>query len=207
MGKPFFLHGQNFFGAVSTDDLTLFHSVLTLSYLTTVLPIRDNPPALQKGDRAMGIINAANPCSELDQPLASHWPAGSLLVITDDPGLIRGLRSICDWLDMRLEPVSSGINAGIILHQRRPTAVIIEADGAEQDGFHIMKQIANHDRTLPIMVLTYGDPALAGAVEAIQDLWGLTGVTQPTGELTVSELMEFLAKATRGAGLWGLMPF
>ena len=153
----------------------------------------------------MEMFNTAMVWGNLSRSVPSYREDASLLVITDDPGLIHGLRSICDWLEMRLEPVSSGINAGNILNQCRPTAVIFEADGEEQDGFHIMRQIANHDRTLPIMVLTHGDPTLAGAVDAVQDLCELTSVTQPAGDLTVSELMEFLAKATRRTGVRNLM--
>jgi ActR/RegA family two-component response regulator len=195
------LLGRNGLCRVSHDQ----DPVLTLSYLTAPHPIRDNPPTLTKGDREMDANYAANECNRVDQVVPSHLLVASLLVISDDPGLISGLRSICDWLEMRLEIASPGINAGIILRQCRPTAVVFEADGDEQDGFHIMKQIAIHDRTLPAMVLTHGDPTLAGAVDAVQDLWGLTGATQPASELTVSELMEFLAKATRRTGVRSLM--
>jgi hypothetical protein len=50
------------------------------------------------------------------------------------------------------------------------------------------------------MLLTSNDPALLGAVDAVQAVWGLTRVATVTGTAGVGTLVDFMCHAARDAG-------
>jgi CheY-like chemotaxis protein len=131
---------------------------------------------------------------------------GAVAVVSDDPATIASLAPVCEFLQLRMEIVSAGTDLSQVLREHRPMAVISSVDGLDQDGFHAMKIIAGHNRELPIMLLTDGDPMLMGAADAVQDLWGLTSVTSTSGFPVAGQLMAFLFDAGRRAGCLRLVP-
>lgn len=123
-----------------------------------------------------------------------------VVVVSDDHNTIGQLAPVCDFLDLRMEVVSGGSDLADTLTGYRPMAVISDIEGADQDGFHTMRVVAKHDRNLPMLLLTAGDPVLMGAVDAMQDICGLTVVT-PTSEFALAgQLIAFLFNAGRQAG-------
>ena len=62
----------------------------------------------------------------------------------------------------------SGDDLARMLPGLRPMAMIADVDGAEQDGFHVMKVAAGYDRSLPILLLDGNDQALLGAMDAVR---------------------------------------
>lgn len=131
---------------------------------------------------------------------------GVVVVVSDDPTTIENLAPVCDFLELKMEIVSSGTDLTRILRQQSPMAVISAVDGTDQDGFHAMKVIARYSRDLPIMLLTDGDPMMMGAADAVQDLWGLTSVTRTSGFPVAGQLVGFLFSAGRRAGCMRLVP-
>jgi hypothetical protein len=79
-------------------------------------------------------------------------------------------------------------------------AVIADLDGEVQDGFHVMKMAADYDRSVPILLLTGYDPALLGAIDAVQEVWGLTRVATVAGTAGIGALVDFICHAARDAG-------
>ncbi len=69
-----------------------------------------------------------------------------------------------------------------------------------------MKLIAAYDPGLPIMMLTGGDAALAGAADAIEEVWGLTSVVTRDEPPSPGELVEFLFHAGQRGRCLGLLP-
>ena len=69
-----------------------------------------------------------------------------------------------------------------------------------------MKLVAAHDPKLPMMILTGGDAALAGAADAVEEVWGLTSVVKWNAPPTASEIVEFLFRAGQRGRCLGLMP-
>jgi CheY-like chemotaxis protein len=143
----------------------------------------------------------------------SHFPGtvtaaqqGIVLIVSDDPATVENLRSVCEFLELKMEVVSAGMDLIGALRDHRPMAVISDVDGQDQDGFHTMKVIARYSRDLPIMLLTEGDAMLMGAADAIQDLWGLTSVTRTSGFPVAGQLVAFLFGAGRRAGCMRLLP-
>ena len=131
---------------------------------------------------------------------------GIVAIVSDAPATIEKLTPVCDFLDLRVEVVSGGMDLVQVLRDHDPMAVITDVDGPDQDGFHVMKLVAGHSRDLPIMLLTDGDAAMMGAADAVQDLWGLTAVTRTSGFPVAGQLVGFLFGAGRQAGCMRLVP-
>jgi FixJ family two-component response regulator len=144
-----------------------------------------------------------------DRDFLGTMPAakqGVVVIVSDDPATIENLMPVCDFLDLRTEVVSAGTDMAHVLGEHCPMAVITAVEGADQDGFHIMKQVARYNRELPILLLTGGDPVLMGAADAVQGLWGLTSVTQTSEFPMAGQLVAFLFNAGRRAGCMRLIP-
>jgi len=131
---------------------------------------------------------------------------GVVVIVSDDPDTIEKLAPVCEFLELRMELVSAGTDLTRVLRDHGPMAVISDVDGRDHDGFHTMKLVARHDRDLPVMLLTDGDPMLMGAADAVQDLWGLTSVTRTSGFPVAGQLVAFLFGAGRRSGSMRLVP-
>jgi CheY-like chemotaxis protein len=131
---------------------------------------------------------------------------GVVAIFSDDAKTIECLTPVCEFLELRMEVVSTGADLTRVLREQNPMAVITSVEGADQDGFHTMKLVARHSRDLPVMLLTDGDAVLMGAADAVQDLWGLTSVTRTSGFPVAGQLVGFLFNAGRRAGCMRLVP-
>ena len=131
---------------------------------------------------------------------------GVVVIMSDDPATVEKLAPVCEFLDLRMEVVSTATDLARILRDQNPMAVISDIEGEDQDGFHTMKLVAGHSRSLPILLLTDGDPLMMGAADAVQDLWGLTSVTRTSGFPVAGQLVAFLFSAGRRAGCMRLVP-
>ena len=150
------------------------------------------PSSLAQDRDFLGTMTAAQP--------------GVVAIVSDNPAAIEKLTPVCEFLELKMEIVSSGVDLTQVLRDHGPMAVISDVDCKVQDGFHAMKVVAHYNRNLPIMVLTDGDPVLLGAADAIQDLWGLTSVTRTSGFPVAGQLVAFLFSAGRRAGCMRLVP-
>ncbi len=141
-----------------------------------------------------------NPFSE--RALATH-PA--ILVVRDHDQNNEFLEAICEFLDISVEYASNRDDLNHLLSGLRPMAVIADLEGEHQDGFHVMKMVANSNRSLPILLLTSNDPALLGAVDAVQEVFGLRRVTTVSDASGIGALVDFICHAARDAGMPRLM--
>lgn len=128
----------------------------------------------------------------------------SVLVVRDHGKNSEYFDAVCEFLDIGVEHATPGEDLGAILRGLRPMAVIADLESEIADGCHVMKMTAGYDRSLPVLLLTNNDPALLGAVDAVQEVWGLRLVTTTTGEV-VGELVDFICHAARHAGKSRLM--
>jgi CheY-like chemotaxis protein len=131
---------------------------------------------------------------------------GLVAIVSDDPATIERLAPVCEFLDLKIEVVSVGTELERVLREHRPMAIVTEVECESQDGFHTMKQVARHSRDLPILLLTEGDAVLMGAVDAVQELWGLTSVTTTSEFPMAGQIVAFLFNAGRRAGCMRLIP-
>ncbi len=129
----------------------------------------------------------------------------SVLVVGDEDSDNEILNSICEFLGMGVEQVTSEDDLARMLPGLCPMAIIANVEGAKQDGFHVMKVAANYDRSLPVLLLTKNDPALLGAVDAVREMVGLSRVTTAGSVAEVGVLVDFICQSARQAGKSRLM--
>jgi CheY-like chemotaxis protein len=129
----------------------------------------------------------------------------SVLVVRDHDKNSEYLEAVCEFLDIVVEHATTADDLRSMLPSLRPMAVIADLDGEVQDGFNVMKSAAGYDRSLPILLLTSNDPAMLGAVDAVQEVWGLSRVTTASPAAVIGVLVDFICRAARDAGRSRLM--
>jgi hypothetical protein len=144
-------------------------------------------------DRAFAAHGAPQGGAEPEQ--RSREPL--ILVVEDDLHLSDALRLICACLNVTIERMPSRDDLTPALRAYRPMAVVAEIDAVGQDGCHVLMTVADYDRTLPVLLLTSADPALLGAVDAVEEIWQLTSVTKWPELGGVGNLDDFLSHAGR----------
>lgn len=157
----------------------------------------------------MSSIDSRISDQRLDRPgISTRAPVreATVVVVEDRSQWSHAIEELCAFLEVRLARVSGEDDLAPVLRDRRPMAVLASMDGEGQDGCHVMKLIAAHDPELPILMLTGGDAALAGAADAVEELWGLTSVVKHNTPPSPSEIVEFLFRAGQRGRCLGLMP-
>lgn len=154
----------------------------------------------------MSLTTAVRPLSLTTDSASRPAPQGLVLIVSDNPSWGQGLDVICDFFGLALEQAPSELDVGFLLREFRPMAVIAEADGQGQDGFHVMRAVAEHDASLPMLLLTGGEPGLAGAAEAMQEITGLSNLRVAAALPSIAETIDFLFRAGRRAGIGRMMP-
>jgi hypothetical protein len=108
-------------------------------------------------------------------------------------------------LGITVERIPSHDDLGPVLRNRRPMAVVAEMDTLGQDGCHVLMTVAAHDRSLPVLLMTGPDPALLGAVDAVEQLWELASVEKWQQLSGVGPMVDFLFRAGRKGACIQLM--
>lgn len=129
-----------------------------------------------------------------------------VIVVSDNPEVASVLDNICDFLGFGVELLTSDMNVALFLERHQPMAVVAELDGRGQDGCHVMMQVGDYDPGLPILMLTGDEPGLAGAVDAVEEMWNLSGVTKAPRLPEIGKLVEFLFHAGRRGDCMRMMP-
>jgi DNA-binding NtrC family response regulator len=129
-----------------------------------------------------------------------------VVVVEDGTYFSDAIYEICHFLSIKVEHLSSEQDLIPTLADLRPMAVMAALDAIGQDGCHVMKTVAHYDPTLPILLLTEGNPALTGAADAVEEIWGLSHVTKHSDIPSPAELVEFLFHAGQESHCLGLMP-
>jgi DNA-binding NtrC family response regulator len=129
-----------------------------------------------------------------------------LLVVEDGDGIAAALQPICDFLDIAVERLPSERDLANALRDYRPMGVVAELDCKGQDGCHVMMTVAQHDHSLPILLLTGDDPALAGAADAVEELWKLETVIKSPRLPSIGAIVDFIFRAGRKGRCTRLVP-
>jgi CheY-like chemotaxis protein len=118
-----------------------------------------------------------------------------VLALEDTRTMSDAMLEICDFLDISLERIDSYEDLLPFLQRWQPMAVVAAMDADGQDGCHVLMTVARHDPALPVLLMTGHDPAVAGAVDAVTELWGLTEVIQTAAWPPPGIIAEFLCRA------------
>jgi hypothetical protein len=120
-----------------------------------------------------------------------------VVVVEDGMRLSGAFQMICECLSVAVERIPSQDDLAPMLRARRPMAVVAEMDATGQDGCNVMMTIAAHDPSLPVLLITGHEPALLGAVDAVEELWQLSSVEKWPDVLGVGAIVDFLFRAGR----------
>jgi hypothetical protein len=129
-----------------------------------------------------------------------------LLIVEDGNGIAAALQPICDFLDVAVERIPSENDLAGALRDYRPMGVVAHLDCQGQDGCHVMMTVAQHDCSLPILLLTGDDPALVGAADAVEELWKLEAVVKAPRLPSVGAIVDFIFRAGRKGRCTRLVP-
>lgn len=129
-----------------------------------------------------------------------------LLIVDDGDGITSTLQPICDFLDIAVERLPSEQDLASALRDYRPMGIVAHLDCHGQDGCHVMMTVAHHDRSLPILLLTGDDPALAGAADAVEELWKLEAVVKSPRLPGIGAIVDFIFRAGRKGRCTRLVP-
>ncbi|MBN8903430.1 MAG: hypothetical protein BGO51_23385 [Rhodospirillales bacterium 69-11] len=116
------------------------------------------------------------------------------------------LANLCGFLEIGLLRADDDLPLAAQLERHRPMAIVAELDDPMQDGCHVLMTVAGFDPDLPVLLVTGDDPRLLGAVDAVEELWGLGRVTRTPALPPAGALVEFLFQAGRRAGVGRMMP-
>jgi len=188
------------------NDNTIETTIETTLAPDTLLPdtfflnpdnrIRERGPQPAKGLDIMGDMMSVG--SGRRMPL--------VLVLEDGHAMSEATREMCDFLDIAVERIDSESDLQPFLRRCQPMAVVAAMDAAGQDGGNVLKTVAQYDPTLPVLLVMDDDPTLAGAADAVADVWGLTEVVQSTDWPSPGDLAEFLCRAGVRGRCLALMP-
>jgi hypothetical protein len=129
-----------------------------------------------------------------------------VLVVADGQALFDDAATVCEFLDLEIQRVAGDDDLSGILGTRKPMAVVAELDGVEQDGCYVLMTVASHDRDLPVLMVADEEPAMLGAVDAVEELWGLTAVEKVTPRPKLACVVDFVFRAGQRAAITQLMP-
>lgn len=129
-----------------------------------------------------------------------------VLVVEDGQAMSDAMRGLCDFIDISLERIDCNENLLPFLQRCRPMAVVAAMDAERQDGGNVLMTVARHDPSLPVLLMTDGDPVLQGAVDAVTELWGLTEVVQADAWPSPGGLAEFLCRAGLRGNCLAMLP-
>jgi len=129
-----------------------------------------------------------------------------VLVVEDDQAMSDGMRPLCDFIDVSLDRIDCSEDLLPFLQRCRPMAVVVAMDAERQDGGNVLMTVARHDPSLPVLLMTDGDPVLEGAADAVTGLWGLTEVVQAGAWPSPGGLVEFLCRAGLRGNCLALLP-
>jgi hypothetical protein len=104
------------------------------------------------------------------------------------------------YLGIRLARVGAGQEFAAALRAERPMAMLWELAAEPFAACRVLAAIAEHDRSLPVLMVADEDARNLAAVEAIGELWQLSEVRKLVGEPDLQEMVEFLFRASRKGG-------
>jgi len=120
-----------------------------------------------------------------------------LRVVEEDHTISGGIGDLCVSLQIDVVVARTAAEFSRLLVARNPIAVVAAVDTRDQDGYHVLMEVSERERTLPVMLITGSDPAMMGAAEAVIELWRLDSVQICAHLPSVGQLAEFLCDSVR----------
>ncbi len=134
---------------------------------------------------------------------AEAQPTPLVMVVESVPDISEMLQDLCDFLRIRIVRVAAGAALARELLIERPICILAHAPQAGPEVCDTLVAIAQHDPTLPVLLVTANSLDDPPEPHSIQPLSNLTWIAQRPG---LRMLVEFLFMAERHTDTPGLMP-
>lgn len=143
----------------------------------------------------------------LGVPMSVSEPETQCVVVLDDSDELPGLiADMCAALGIGIIHVGAVHELPFRLHHHRPIAVISAIALSGRSSCAVLRGVAAFNPDLPVMMLATEDPASQGAIDAAEQLWGLTAVTRLGATPGPRDLIGFLFHAGRRDNSGRLVP-
>ncbi len=129
-----------------------------------------------------------------------------VIVLAGREGASTTLTEMCDALEIETITVSCHHDLPLRLHHMRPIAVISELDPQSLACCAALRSIAAYDQDTPVLLVSGNYPIVLGTIDAAQELWKLSGLYLLASAPGPSDLIQFLFRAGRQAGMGRLVP-
>ncbi len=130
----------------------------------------------------------------------------TVLLVGHDLWLSGLLAPLCEALDIRVVCAASHHDVPIRLHRDHPICIVSGLEAAGPTSCAILRSVAAYDPDMPVLLITGDDPAIDGAIDVAERLWGLTGLFRLSNVPGPGDMMNFLFLAGRKDGTGRLMP-
>ncbi|MEO8901645.1 MAG: EAL domain-containing protein [Polyangiaceae bacterium] len=91
----------------------------------------------------------------------------SVLVVDDDPDVLRGVVRLLQSKGYSVTPASNGADAARSLVGRSFDVIISDIKMPGMDGIQLLREVREHDLHVPVVLVT-GEPAVSTAVQALE---------------------------------------
>jgi two-component system response regulator (stage 0 sporulation protein F) len=118
-----------------------------------------------------------------------------ILIIDDVASEALTLGLLCRALGVETISAASAAEAGDILRQLRPAAIITDLVMPGADGLDCLFMIAGFDPTVPVMVVTASERLLLKAAGELGESYGLSDLTCIAKPIDQATLTAFVARA------------
>jgi EAL domain-containing protein (putative c-di-GMP-specific phosphodiesterase class I) len=133
------------------------------------------------------------------QPSADPAPAARILVVEDDPELIRAYQRVLRAAGFAVEPAATGTLAAAALERPLPDVVLSDIDLPGLNGIELLRLVRARDLDLPVVLVT-GNPRVETAIEAVRH-GALRYLVKPVPPRELIEALDHAVKLRRLATL------
>ena len=109
----------------------------------------------------------ANPESGGIAALAGSGSRGDILVVDDEPTLLRGISRLLTDRGYNVVCARDGESALGTFQGREFDVIVTDIAMPEMDGIQLLQQLRKHDAEVPVVLIT-GEPAVSTAVKALE---------------------------------------
>jgi len=125
-------------------------------------------------------------------PLGDDGPLPSVLLVDDDPALLRAFKRLLEADGYAVQTAGDGIEAVALLETARFDVVLSDIDMPRLDGIGVLRAVRASDWDLPVVLIT-GKPDVRTAIEAVE-LGALRYLVKPVER---AELLATMQRATQ----------
>jgi EAL domain-containing protein (putative c-di-GMP-specific phosphodiesterase class I) len=121
-------------------------------------------------------------------PVSSSQTQPLVLVVDDDPALLRTVSRMLGRRGYRVASAHNGEDAVALVHQEQFDAILSDIAMPGMDGIELLRRVRQHDLLVPVVMIT-GDPTVDTAVQALE-YGALQYLTKPVANDEIASVLD-----------------